>query len=92
MLSSYVKGGDDMERIIMGEQSAKYFFDHYNELTEQYGHKFLVIYDCKVIGAYDTKEEAISKGSDSYMIGTFAIQETGVTEEPHLYNITGGTL
>ena len=50
-----------------------------------------MIYDCKVKGAYDTKEEAISKGSDDYMIGTFAIQKTGVTEEPHLYNIVGNT-
>ena len=79
-----------MERNAMGEKSAKYFFDHYDELTEKYGHKFLVIYNCEIMGVYDTEDEALRKASEQYILGTFAIQETGMTHTPRLFNVIGG--
>ena len=52
-----------------------FFTTNYQELFKQYGHKFLVIKNEKVIGAYDSVPDAISKLSPTYEIGTYIIQE-----------------
>lgn len=52
-----------------------FFIANYQELFKQYGHKFLAIKNEKVIGAYDSVPDAISKLSPTYKIGTYIIQE-----------------
>ena len=52
-----------------------FFITNYQELFKQYGHKFLAIKNEKVIGAYDSVPDAISKLSPTYKIGTYIIQE-----------------
>ena len=52
-----------------------FFIANYQELFKQYGHKFLAIKNEKVIGAYDSVPDAISKLSPTYEIGTYIIQE-----------------
>lgn len=52
-----------------------FFITNYQELFKQYGHKFLAIKNEKVIGAYDSVPDAISKLSPTYEIGTYIIQE-----------------
>lgn len=73
-----------MERNTMIEKSISYFHAHYDELTEQYGHKYLLIYDGNVICAFDDELTALKEGSKRYLLGTFAVQETGVENIPHI--------
>ncbi len=48
---------------------------HLEELYSQYAGKQLVISDEKVVGAYDTFEEALAEALKSLEAGTFIIQE-----------------
>lgn len=67
---------DSEKKDLMVMESAAWFHEHYDELTKKHGHKYLVIYDCEVQGAYDSHEEALIEGSKRYILGTFAVQET----------------
>ena len=53
----------------------QYYLDNQDELVKKYNHRFLVIKDCKVIGDYDTYEEALFETSKVHGLGTFLIQE-----------------
>lgn len=80
-----MKGGDEMEgNTTMIRKSINYFHEHYDELTAEYGHKFLVIYDGKVIASYDNRVTALQEGSKMFLLGTFAVQETGVKRSPKI--------
>ena len=52
------------------------------------GAKYLLtpasLYDAEVKGVYDTETEAIFAGAKEYVLGTFAVQETGVDKIPTL--------
>ena len=52
-----------------------FFVEHYDELFEKYGHKFIVIRYHEILGAYDTLESAINVTSQSHPLGTFIVQE-----------------
>lgn len=52
-----------------------YFVSNYQNLYEQYGHKFLAIKNKEILGAYDSVPEAIDNLSSSHEIGTYIIQE-----------------
>ena len=43
-----------------------FFVEHYDELFEKYGHKFIVIRYHEILGAYDTLESAINVTSQSH--------------------------
>ena len=50
-----------------------WFLNNYEDLYKEYGHKFLVIMNKNVLGAYDSVREALDKTSEP--LGTFIIQE-----------------
>lgn len=53
----------------------KYYIEHQKELVEKYNGKFIVIKNCKVIGAYDSDLEAINKTTEKHELGTFLVQK-----------------
>ena len=57
------------------EREFKYYIEHQDELVEKYNGKFIVIKDCKVIGAFDSELEAIEKTAEQYELGTFLVQK-----------------
>jgi len=57
------------------EKEFKYYIDHQAELVKKYNGKFIVVKDCKVIGAFDSELEAINTTSEQYELGTFLVQK-----------------
>lgn len=51
-----------------------YYTQNFDELYEKFQNKFVVIKDCKVIGTYDTLDDAISTTSKKEELGTFIVQ------------------
>jgi hypothetical protein len=64
-----------MGGINMVDKNYEYFSKNMPELYKKYGHKFLAIKDEKVIGEYDTFDEAIRETNKTEKLGTFLIQE-----------------
>jgi len=50
-----------------------WFLNNYDVLYKKYGHKYLVIKDKKVLGAYDNVREALDNTKEA--LGTFIVQE-----------------
>lgn len=59
----------------MQENDYRWFLDHYKELYQKYGHKFLAIKDEKVIGTYDSYAEGVRETLKTEPIGSFIVQE-----------------
>jgi len=57
------------------EKEFKYYLDHQDELITKFNGKFIVIKDCKVIGAYNSALEAVEETSKHYELGTFLVQK-----------------
>lgn len=57
------------------EKEFKYYLNHQDQLVEKYNGKFIVIKDCKLIGAFDSELEAINKTAEMYEVGTFLVQK-----------------
>ena len=53
----------------------EYFIEHYQELYEKYGHKFIAIKNKTVLGVYKSEIAAMDDISKQYPLGTFIIQE-----------------
>jgi hypothetical protein len=53
----------------------EYYLSHQDELVKLYNGKFIVIKDCKVIGAYVSELEAVNKTAEQYELGTFIVQK-----------------
>lgn len=72
-------------------ENARWFWEHYEELSATYGHKFIVIKDCKVIGVYESRQEALYETSKIAKMGTFAVQECDMDEGsiPRFANVWG---
>ena len=58
----------------MLEDEFRYYIENQAQLSEQYEGKALVIKDQKVIGAYDSKGEALKKTVVDHELGSFLIQ------------------
>jgi hypothetical protein len=58
----------------MLEKEFKYYIDNQKELVANFNNKFLVIIGEKVVGAYDSDEEAYFKSIEKFEEGTFLIQ------------------
>lgn len=58
----------------MLDKEFKYYLDHQEELVKLYNGKILVIIEDKVVGVYDTEQEAYFDSLSKYKIGTFLIQ------------------
>ena len=52
-----------------------YYIKHQDELVKQYNGKFIVIKDCKIIGAYNTALEAVETTKQAHRLGTFIVQK-----------------
>lgn len=59
----------------MAIKNYNYFKKHLRELNRRYGNKFIVLKDCRVIGAYDTFDDAYKTTIKSEQLGTFIIQK-----------------
>jgi outer membrane lipoprotein-sorting protein len=57
------------------EKEFKYYLKHQDDLVRQYNGKFVVIKGDKVLGAYDTETEAVTKTSEAHELGTFLVQK-----------------
>ena len=57
------------------EKEFQYYKDHQKELVEKYDGKVIVIKNCKVIGTYDSDEQAFVEISKTHKVGTFLIQK-----------------
>ncbi|MDR0519302.1 MAG: hypothetical protein LBG82_04535 [Clostridiales Family XIII bacterium] len=52
-----------------------YFINNLASLYQKYGHRFLVIKNEKVIGAYNSFDDAFSETIKTEKLGTFLIQD-----------------
>lgn len=57
------------------EKEFKYYLEHQNELVKKYSGKFIVIKDCKVIGAFDDELQAINETMKKHELGAFLVQK-----------------
>jgi hypothetical protein len=57
------------------EKEFRYFLDNQAELVAKYNGKFLVIKKEKIIGVYDTKQQAYDTATAQNELGTFLIQQ-----------------
>jgi len=53
----------------------KYYLDNQNELLKKYNNRVLVIVGERVVGDYDSFEQALFKSAEDYEPGTFLVQE-----------------
>lgn len=59
----------------MLDKEFKYYLDHQGELVKQYNGRFIVIIGEKVVGDYDSYEQALYESMNKHELGTFLIQE-----------------
>ena len=57
------------------KENYKYFEEHYKEIVEKHLNKYVIIKDKKIVGSYDTLEEAAKRAAEKYELGTFIIQK-----------------
>ena len=57
------------------EEQFNFYLANQEELVKQYGGRYIVIKDRKVIGAYDSEAEAIKETSRDHELGTFIVQK-----------------
>ncbi|MDO8714258.1 MAG: hypothetical protein Q7K13_07260 [Polynucleobacter sp.] len=55
----------------------QFYLENQDELVTQHNGKYLVIHDCKVCGAYGSRDEAIAKarGELKLKLGQFLVQK-----------------
>ena len=58
----------------MLEKEFKYYLDNQKELVKKYSGKFLVIIGEKVVGIYDSFEDALDDSQKKFELGKFLIQ------------------
>jgi len=59
----------------MLDKEYKYYESHKEELIQKYAGKFIVIVESKIVGDFDSREEALTQSVKKLKIGTFLIQE-----------------
>ena len=57
------------------EKEFKYYLAHQEELIKKYNGKFVVIKGIKMLGAYDSVEEAIKETTKIHKLGKFLVQK-----------------
>jgi hypothetical protein len=58
----------------MLQKEYEFYLTNQEELVKKYLNKFLVIKNQKIVGVYDTKQEAYDTSTSSLELGTFLIQ------------------
>ena len=59
----------------MLDREFSFYLEHQSELLKKYNNRFLVIIDEKIVGDYDTHEQALFQSMNKHKLGTFLIQE-----------------
>jgi hypothetical protein len=70
-------------KIFMLENEFRYYVAHQKELVEKYKGQFIVIVGEKVVGSYQSFEEALLESQNKYEPGKFLIQECLPGEEAY---------
>lgn len=65
----------------MQRSDFNWFLNNYDNIYKQYGHKFIVIKDKQILGAYDSAREAIDNTSEE--MGTYIVQECSGNESAY---------
>lgn len=65
----------------MLEKEYEYYQSHRDELLTKYEGKFIVIVGEAVLGAFDTREEAIIETQKDHKVGTFLVQQVSSDTE-----------
>ncbi|MDR0823263.1 MAG: hypothetical protein LBN20_05760 [Endomicrobium sp.] len=66
-----------------------YFSKNMPMFYKKYGHKFLAIKDKKVIGAYDSENDALKNTLQTEKLGSFLIQECFKNQQEAIYHFQG---
>ena len=53
----------------------EYYLEHQDELVKEYAGKYIVIKKQKVIGAYNSDQEAVAETMKKHKLGTFLVQK-----------------
>ena len=67
----------------MQEQDFQWYLDHFEDLYNQYGRKFVAIKNKCVLGVYDSYVDAVRVTLQIEPIGTFIVQECGPDESAY---------
>jgi len=62
----------------MLDNEYKYYLNNKDILDRKYSNKFIVIKNNKIIGVYDTNQDAYIETSKTEKLGTFLIQYSGI--------------
>jgi hypothetical protein len=73
----------------MRDQDFEYFLKNTEQFYKEYGHKYLAIKDQKIIGVYNTFNEALDKTLQKEPLGTFLIQECLEKRENGVFHFQG---
>jgi hypothetical protein len=65
----------------MRDQDYDYFLQNIENLYKTYGHSFIAVKDRRILGAYDTFNEALENTLKTEEVGTFLIQECFANRE-----------
>ena len=71
----------------MLEQEFKYYLDTQGELLKQYDGKHIVIIGNSVVGAYESREQALDSAYAQYKPGTFLVQLCTPSERAEFLHI-----
>jgi len=58
----------------MLDKEYKYFIDNKDKFIKEYQNKFIVIKKEKIIGVYNSQDEALKESLNNHQAGTFLIQ------------------
>jgi hypothetical protein len=67
----------------MLDKEFEYYLENQNELLTKYNGRFIVILDKKVVGDYDSYEQALFESKKKYELGAFLIQECTEGEDAY---------
>ena len=62
------------------EKEYKYFLENRDALFKAFPNKWVVIIDNKVVGDYDSQEEALKEAARKFTLGSFLIQKVSNDE------------
>ena len=58
-----------------------YYIAHQSELVEKYDGRYVVIVGKKIVGVFDSIDQAISSASEKYQLGKFLVHLVGSGKE-----------
>ena len=74
------------------QKDFEYFIEHYHEIYEKYGHKFIAIQNQNILGLYDDEITAINETSAKHPLGSFIVQECNGDESGYTNYISSWQL